>query len=345
MKNRFLKKYINVLTKIKTFSEKGCNESKLEENKGDLRQEWKIISFSLPTNRKHATATSPCSLKINDRPIFAPQNIAKNLNEFFLTICPKLVNKIEISFEEKHISYLEDRISSSAFLDVPSMTEINNGVFSLNINKSVRHDQILPYFLRIASFIITPFLHIFAEYSFMNGIFPENCTIAKIISIFKKENRQNSTNYQPISILTYFSKVFEKLIHTRLIIFWTKHNVLISTQYGFQTKLSTTHAFLDEITSSFKNINDNLFTGLILLDLSKAFDTVCRDILLFKLKHYGIRRPAKDLMHLILKRKQFVFINSRKSSIVINNYGIAQGSTLGPLLFLINVNDRSTVIR
>ena len=108
----------------------------------------------------------------------------------------------------------------------------------------------------------------------MNGIFPENFTIAKIISIFKKGDCQNSTNNQSISILTYFSTIFENFIHTRLIKFWTKRNVLMSTQYGFQAELSTTYALLDVITSSFENMNDNLFTGMIFLDLAKAFDNM-----------------------------------------------------------------------
>ena len=221
------------------------------------------------------------------------------------------------------------------------MTKISNAISSLNINKSYGHDLIPPYFLRIASPVVTPFLHLFVQFSFTNGIFPKNCTIAKINPIFKKGDRQSPTNYRPISILTCFSKIFEKLIHTRLTKFWTKHKVLTTTQYGFQAKLSITHALLHVITSSFENIKDNLFTGLTLLDLAKAFDTVSHDILLSKLDHYGIRGTAKDLLQSFLKRKQFVFANGCKSSIENNHYGVAraQGSTLGPLLFLIYVND------
>ena len=331
----YFRKYIHVLTKIKTISNKRYYETKFEESKSDLRQIWNTIRSVLPTNRKNVTATSPCLQKINDCSVSAPHDIANYLNDFFSTIGSKLADRIDNSSKRDHFSYLTRRISSSIFLDIPSMTEINNAISSLNINKSYGHDQIPPYFLRIASPVVTPFLHLFVQFSFTNGIFPKNCTIAKIIPIFKKGNRQSPTNYRPISILTYFSKIFEKLIHTQLTKFWTKHKVLTTTQYGFQSKLSTTHALLHVITSSFENVKDNLFTGLILLDLAKAFDTVSHDILLSKLDHYGIRGTAKDLLQSFLKRKQFVFANGCKSSIENNNYGVAQGSTLGPLLFLI----------
>ena len=204
------------------------------------------------------------------------------------------------------------------------MTELNNVIFFLDINKSYKHDQIPPYFLRIASSIITPFLHLFLQFSFTNGIFSVNSTIAKIIPIFKKGDRQDPSNYRPISILICFSKIFEKLIHTRLTKSWTKHNVRTSTG-------STTHALLDVITSSFENMNDNLYTGLILLDLAKAFDTVFRYILLSKLDYYCICGTANDLLQSFFKRKQFVLVNGCNSSIEDNNNGVAQGSTLGPL--------------
>ena len=111
------------------------------------------------------------------------------------------------------------------------------------------------------------------------------------------------TNYRPISILTCFSKIFEKLIYSKLISFFQKNSVLHDSQYGFRNGMSTTHAVLDVLTSTCDQINNEQYTGLILLDFKKAFDTVCHRKLLYKLEHYGIRGETLKLLHLFLSNQ------------------------------------------
>ena len=242
--------------------------------------------------------------------------------------------------KKDHFSYLTSHISSSIFLDIPTITEINNAISSLNNNIDLMvRTKFPPTFCELPPPLVLLFFTYLFNFLLQTISFLKIVPLLKSFLYSKKVIVKSPTNYRPISILTCFSKIFEKLIHTRLTKFWTKHNVLATTQYGFQAKLSTTHALLDVITSSFKNINDNLFTGLILLGLAKAFDTFSHDNLLSKSDHNGIRGTAKDLLQSFLKRKQFVFANGCKSGIENDNYGVAQGSTLGPLLFLICVND------
>ena len=201
------------------------------------------------------------------------------------------------------------------------------------------YDSISPFFLRIGSTILAPYIQVFIDSCFANGIFPQNATTAKIVSIFKKGERDNPTNYRPISLLTSFAKIFERIIYKRLITFLNKHIVILDTQYGFQSNRSTNHALTDVITKSFKNIDKNFYTGLIFLDLTKAFDSVNHEILPLKLGHYGIRGQANNLPQAFLKRKQFVSINNHESPLLSNGYGVPQDSTLGPLLFLLYMND------
>ena len=96
------------------------------------------------------------------------------------------------------------------------------------------------------------------------------------------------TNYKPISILSCFLKILEKIVYARTIAFLNSNSVLCPTQHGFRPKQSTLHAILDLVSTCFDNVENKKFTGLLLLDLNKAFDTVQHKILLAKLNHYGI---------------------------------------------------------
>ena len=128
-------------------------------------------------------------------------------------------------------------------------------------------------------------------------------------------------NYCPISILSNFSKIFEKLVVARLTNFLTKLNILHDNQYGFHLKLSTTHAMLDVIDGISTNMSENQYTGLIYLDLKKAFDTVSHSILLQKLEHYGIRGNMLDLLTSYLtERKQFRVSMIGKSREKVGNF-------------------------
>ena len=136
------------------------------------------------------------------------------------------------------------------------------------------------------------------------------------------------------------SKALEKVIKNRFINFFEKHETFYDFQYGFREKRGVMYAPLDVITPGYDAIEHNKFTALLLIDLRKAFDTVSHQILLQKLLHYGIRGPAYCLIESYLSdRQQFVFINNSASSLKSISIGVPQGSILGPLLFLIYVND------
>ena len=158
--------------------------------------------------------------------------------------------------------------------------------------------------------------------------------------MFKSGNRNDINNYRPISVLPAFSKVFENAISTRLVKFIEKNNLFTDCQHGFRSCRSTESAIVQFISNVYKYLERKHFVGGVFLDLSKAFDSLCHKILLKKLSNFGIRGlPLKLFESYITNRSQAVYCNSTYSSFKTIVKGVPQGSILGPILFLIYIND------
>ena len=192
----------------------------------------------------------------------------------------------------------------------------------------------------IAKEIAKPLANI-VNLSFATGIFPNSLKIAKITPIYKnKGSKLSHENYRPISLLSNIHKIFEKLMYKRVYSFLSLYNCIYELQFGFQQHHSTDHALLS-LTEEIRNALDkNNYCCAVFIDLQKAFDTVDHTILLQKLNHYGIRGICNSWFKSYLSnRKHFVSINGFNSSTENINIGVPQGSVLGPLLFLIYIND------
>ena len=196
--------------------------------------------------------------------------------------------------------------------------------------------------LKALSPSITPVLTMIINQSLCTGIFPNKLKIAKVLPLFKKSDSHLFDNYRPISLLPTVSKIFEKVVYKQLYDYFSENNLIYKSQYGFRHLHSTELAALELSDRLSNNLDDGEIPIAIFLDLSKAFDTLDHGILLSKLKHYGLNESAlRWFSSYLTDRHQYIHFDGTDSDMSSISTGVPQGSVLGPLLFLIYMNDVS----
>ena len=218
----------------------------------------------------------------------------------------------------------------------------------LKPKSSCRNNGISTKLLReTISYIVQSITHIINR-SFDTGIVSQEMKIAKVVPIYKSSDKALLQNYRPVSLLPAISKILEKLIYKKVLSFLDANNILFKHQYGFRPKHSTVHPIIHLLSHCAEASNKIIpeYTLAIFCDISKAFDVISHDILLKKLNTYGIRGNVNNWFRSYLSdRKQFVDIDGHSSSHVNMQCGVPQGSILGPLLYLLYVNDISKSCR
>ena len=210
--------------------------------------------------------------------------------------------------QQHYLNYVSPcKSPTSSFLFQPvSPDEVKFQILSIPNNKSYGLYSSPIKLLKCASSTIAPVLSEIFNASVTLGKYPSKLKLSKITPIFKNGEENDANNYRPISLLSNFNTIFEKIMYNRMKDYIDKHNLLYSSQYGFRKDHSTQHAILDIVSAIQSNRNLGLFSCGVFIDLKKAFDTVDHNILLGKLNHYGFRGIIKDWF--------FSYLNNRMQS-------------------------------
>ena len=337
------KQYKNRLTNILRQCEKQYYNEILYKNSKNTKNTWHILNDIM--NRKKCVSSNPNKfVDKNGKFIIDKAKIANGFNDFFVNVGPTLANGIINNTNSNIHDFLNERNNNSIFLEPVVEGEVLELVKNCaNKNSTDCEGFSMSVIKKIIKDVIKPFTFI-CNYSFSSGVFPERLKIAKVIPLFKAGDKSLFTNYRPVSLLPQFSKILEKLFSKRLNAFIEKHNILNNSQYGFRNEHSTSLALIELIEQITLASDCKKSTIGVFIDLKKAFDTINHDILLNKLQHYGIRGVAHKWLDSYIKhRKQFVSFNDVNSDFLDMVCGVPQGSILGPILFIIYINDLCNV--
>ena len=320
-------------------------ETKLTENIGKPKELWKTLkTMGLPS--KKGSLTKIC-LEKDSITNFDDKKNANIFRNFYNSLAGDLLNNLppapmRFGLPSVHQYYEKTlKLPRSNFkFDFVSKDYILKFLKNINEDKAAGIDNLSGKFLKDGAAVLAKPISQIYNLSIKYSHFPTDCKIAKLKPLFKKGSRTARKNYRPMSLLPHISKIIEKVIHDQTQKYVDDCNILYRYQSDFRKSYSTDSCLSylnNQIATGFES---GLYTGMILIDLQKAFDTINHDILISKMKHLGFSKEATLWFKSYLSNRKFkVHINKTFSELGNLLCGVPQGSILGPLLFLLYIND------
>ena len=311
----------------------------LNVRSSSIKKIWDNLNLLLGKKNKSGSPKEIEKLIYNNIVYDNVNDVANIFNQYFVNIGSNLAKALPPATTNFRC-FLDPPIKNSISVYPITVEEVFSLITSMSGGAAAGDDGFnLEFLKKNVACLSQPLAHLF-NLSIFSGIVPRAFKLAKVVPVFKKGDELNPGNYRPISLLSIFNKVFEKLISKRLSDFFDHENILYKHQFGFRKNHSTGLAIVEVTDFCYTNLDKNNYILGLFIDFQKAFDSIDIDILLVKLSNYGIRGIMFDWIKDYLKdRSQYTFVNGIKSEVKNINYGVPQGSVLGPLLFLIYVND------